>query len=84
MEAIARFWQRCPRLTAKEFRDDCPVTPSPLRFAEDALAPTISTNPIRCHYNKHHAAYVETLNELVHGTRYASIKLEEVVRATKG
>jgi superoxide dismutase, Fe-Mn family len=61
-----------------------PFKLSPLPYAEDALAPTISANTIRYHYNKHHAAYVKTLNELVQGTSYASMKLEEVVRATAG
>jgi Fe-Mn family superoxide dismutase len=61
-----------------------PFKLSPLPYAEDALAPTISANTIRYHYNKHHAAYVKTLNESVQGTRYASMKLEEVVRATAG
>src|SRR5262249_2100710 len=36
------------------------------------------------HYNKHHKTYVETLNKLVAGTRYADMKLEEIVRATVG
>jgi superoxide dismutase, Fe-Mn family len=61
-----------------------PFKLSPLPYAEDALAPTISANTIRYHYNKHHAAYVKILNESVQGTRYASMKLEEVVRATAG
>ena len=46
-----------------------PFKLSPLPYAEDALAPTISANTILYHYNKHHAAYVKTLNELVHATR---------------
>jgi len=61
-----------------------PFKLSPLPYAEDALAPTISADTIRYHYKKHHAAYVKTLNELVQGTHYASMKLEEVVRATAG
>jgi len=61
-----------------------PFQLSPLPYAEDALAPTISANTIGFHYHKHHKTYVETLNKLVEGTRYADIKLEEVVRATAG
>jgi len=61
-----------------------PFTLSPLPYDEDALAPAISAKTIGFHYNKHHKAYVETLNTLVAGTRYAEMKLEEIVRATVG
>jgi len=59
-----------------------PFTLAPLPWAEDALAPTISAKTIGFHYHKHHAKYVETLNKLVAGTRYADMPLEQVVRAT--
>jgi len=58
-----------------------PFTLSPLPWAEDALAPTISAKTIGFHYHKHHNTYVETLNEFVAGTRYTNMKLEEIVRA---
>src|ERR1700733_7690841 len=61
-----------------------PFTLSPLPYAEDALEPAISAKTIGFHYNKHHKTYVETLNKLVEGTRFAEMKLEEVVRATAG
>jgi Fe-Mn family superoxide dismutase len=61
-----------------------PFQLSPLPWDEDALAPTISAKTIGFHYHKHHHAYVETLNKLVEGTRFADMKLEEVVRATVG
>jgi Fe-Mn family superoxide dismutase len=59
-------------------------TLSPLPYAENALEPAISAKTIGFHYNKHHKTYVETLNKLVEGTRFADMKLEEVVRATAG
>jgi Fe-Mn family superoxide dismutase len=61
-----------------------PFKLSPLPWADDALAPTISANTISFHYGKHHAAYVKTLNELVAGTKFADMKLEDVVRQTAG
>lgn len=67
-----------------EFPMATPFKLSPLPYSEDALAPTISAKTIGFHYGKHHAAYVKTLNELVQGTRYADMKLEEIVRATNG
>lgn len=57
-------------------------TLAPLPWAEDALAPTISAKTISFHYHKHHSKYVETLNKLVQGTRYATMPLEQIVRAT--
>jgi superoxide dismutase, Fe-Mn family len=61
-----------------------PFTLSPLPYDESALDPTISARTIGFHYHKHHKAYVDTLNTLVKGTRYADMKLEEVVLATAG
>ena len=51
-----------------------------LPYAEDALAPVISGKTISFHYGKHHKAYVEKLNELVEGTPYAEMSLEDVVK----
>jgi Fe-Mn family superoxide dismutase len=59
-----------------------PFTLKPLPWAEDALAPTISAKTISFHYHKHHKAYVDKLNKLVAGTRYADMPIEQVVRAT--
>src|SRR5689334_24707061 len=57
-------------------------TLSPLPYEESALEPAISARTIGFHYHKHHATYVKTLNELVKGTRFADMKLEEIVHAT--
>jgi Fe-Mn family superoxide dismutase len=59
-----------------------PFTLPPLPYDEGALAPTISSNTMSFHYGKHHKTYVEKLNELVVGTRFAEMRLEDVVRAT--
>jgi Fe-Mn family superoxide dismutase len=56
----------------------------PLPWDEDALAPTISANTISFHYHKHHQSYVDTLNKLAPGTKFADMKLEEIVRKTAG
>ncbi len=61
-----------------------PIALPKLPYAEDALAPVISAKTISFHYGKHHATYVKTLNELIAGTDYESLQLEEiVVRAAK-
>jgi len=59
-------------------------TLSPLPYEEDALQPVISARTVAIHYHKHHKTYVETLNKLVEGTRFADMNLEDVVRATAG
>jgi len=59
-----------------------PFSLKPLPWAEDALEPIISARTISFHYHKHHNTYVETLNKLVDGTRYADMALEQVARAT--
>jgi len=64
-------------------------TPGPfelpaLPFDESALAPVISARTIGLHYGKHHRTYVEKLNELVAGTRFADLPLEHVIAATVG
>jgi Fe-Mn family superoxide dismutase len=59
-----------------------PFTLPPLPYDEDALAPTISGKTMNFHYGKHHRAYVDKLNELVTGTAFAEMTLEEIVRAT--
>jgi Fe-Mn family superoxide dismutase len=53
-----------------------------LPWAKDALAPTISAETIDYHYGKHHKAYVDNLNKLSPGTRYESMSLEDVIKAS--
>jgi superoxide dismutase, Fe-Mn family len=61
-----------------------PFKLAPLPWGEKALEPTISANTISFHYHKHHQTYVDTLNKLVEKTKYADMKLEEIVHATVG
>jgi superoxide dismutase, Fe-Mn family len=55
-----------------------------LPYAIDALAPHISKETLEYHHGKHHAAYVKKLNELVAGTKFERIPLEEIVRTADG
>jgi len=61
-----------------------PFELAPLPWEENALEPTISARTVSFHYHKHHKTYVDTLNKLVAGTRYADMKLEKIVQATAG
>ena len=55
----------------------------PLPYAADALEPHISKETIEYHYGKHHAAYVTNLNDLIRGTAYDGISLEEIVKKAR-
>ena len=59
-----------------------PLALPPLPYDEEALAPTISGRTMSFHHGKHHKAYVDKLNELVPGTKFAGMTLEDVVKAT--
>ena len=61
-----------------------PFKLAPLPWEEAALAPTISANTISFHYHKHHQTYVDTLNKLVEKTKFADMKLEQIIQATAG
>src|SRR5689334_24814036 len=67
-----------------ERRTDMAFTLPELPYAKDALAPVISAETIEYHYGKHHQAYVTNLNNLVPGTKYENMSLEEVVKASHG
>jgi len=56
----------------------------PLPWDEGALAPVISSRTVGLHYGKHHKGYVDKLNELVAGTRFADMPLELVIASTVG
>jgi Fe-Mn family superoxide dismutase len=59
-----------------------PFKLAPLPWDEKALEPTISAKTISFHYGKHHQTYVDTLNKLVEGTKFADMKLEKIVQVT--
>lgn len=56
----------------------------PLPYAEDALAPHISAETIQFHYGKHHQTYVTNLNNLIPGTEFENLSLEEIVKKSSG
>jgi superoxide dismutase, Fe-Mn family len=51
-----------------------------LPYAMDALAPHISKETLEYHYGKHHQTYVTNLNNLVKGTEFETMGLEDIVR----
>lgn len=59
-------------------------TAKALPYAHDALAPAISEETMRYHHDKHYVGYVNKLNELVAGSPYEHLALEEIVRQADG
>ena len=55
-----------------------------LPFERDALAPYISTETLEFHHGKHHQTYVTNLNNLVPGTEFEGLSLEEIVVKSTG
>ncbi len=55
-----------------------------LPYKYDALEPHISRETIEFHYGKHHQTYVTNLNNLVSGTEFEGLALEDVVKQASG
>ena len=55
-----------------------------LPYAYDALEPYISAETLHFHHDMHYAGYVVKLEELVAGTRYESMSLEDIIRESDG
>ena len=55
-----------------------------LPWASDSLEPHMSAKTIGFHHGKHHATYINKLNELVEGTAFAEKSLEEIIKETAG
>jgi Fe-Mn family superoxide dismutase len=51
-----------------------------LPYGYDALEPTMSARTLHIHHDKHHAAYIKALNELLGQTGSTTASLEDVVR----
>ena len=50
-----------------------------LPYAMDALEPHISTDTMEFHYGKHHRGYVDKLNNLIEGTHFEDMPLEQII-----
>jgi Fe-Mn family superoxide dismutase len=56
----------------------------PLPYAQDALAPHMSAETLEYHYGKHHATYVQKLNDAVKGTDDENASLEDIIMKAEG
>jgi len=57
---------------------------APLPYAYDALAPFTSAETLEFHHDKHHATYVTNLNNLIKGTEFEGLSLEDVIKQSAG
>ncbi|MBO7287564.1 MAG: superoxide dismutase [Bacteroidales bacterium] len=55
-----------------------------LPYKRDALEPHISQRTIDFHYGQHHAGYVKNLNNLIEGSKYETMSLEEIIKNSEG
>jgi Fe-Mn family superoxide dismutase len=55
-----------------------------LPYSEGALEPHMSTETLQYHHGKHHKAYVDKLNELIKGTKFEYMGLEEIILSAEG
>ena len=51
-----------------------------LPYARNGLEPHISAETLDYHYGKHHQAYVTNLNNLIKGTEFENLSLEDIVK----
>ena len=57
-----------------------PFVLAPLSFAYDALEPHIDMVTMTVHHSKHHAAYINKLNDAVKGTPYEKMTLDSILQ----
>jgi Fe-Mn family superoxide dismutase len=55
-----------------------------LPYKTEDLSPVLSSKTLEFHYGKHHQAYVTNLNNLIKGTEFEKMNLEEIVRRSDG
>lgn len=55
-----------------------------LPYKNDSLEPVIGMGTIEFHYGKHHLAYVNNLNNLIKGTQFEQMSLEEIILNSSG
>ncbi len=55
-----------------------------LPYEYDALVPVISKQTLEFHHDKHHAAYVNNLNNLTKGTEFEEMEIIDIILKAKG
>lgn len=55
-----------------------------LPYATNALEPAISQDTVNYHYGKHEKAYIDNLNNLIKGTKFEEMELEDIIKYADG
>lgn len=55
-----------------------------LPYPKNALEPHISAETLEYHHGKHHATYVNNLNNLIRGTEFEKMPLQDIVLKSSG
>jgi len=55
-----------------------------LPWPAQALEPQMSARTLQLHHGKHHASYVEKLNQLIRNTSFANLELDAIVLQAEG
>ncbi len=55
-----------------------------LPYSKKALWPIISEETLEFHYGKHHMGYINNLNNLIPGTPYEDMSLEDIIKNSSG
>ncbi|MCX8514070.1 MAG: superoxide dismutase [Fe] [Burkholderiales bacterium] len=55
-----------------------------LPYQLDQLAPYLSKETLEFHYGKHHQTYITNLNNLIKGTEFENLSLEEIIKKSNG
>jgi superoxide dismutase, Fe-Mn family len=55
-----------------------------LPYPKNGLEPSISGETLEYHHGKHHATYVTNLNNLIKGTEFENLSLEEIIKKSSG
>ncbi len=56
----------------------------PLPYAKNALEPHISEETLEYHHGKHHQTYVTNLNNLIPGSEFENMSLEDIIMKSSG
>jgi len=56
------------------------LTQFPLPYDYNALAPYMSENTLHFHHDKHLAAYINNLNDLIAGSAYEALPLRKIIK----
>lgn len=55
-----------------------------LPFSYDSLEPFLSKEAVEIHFEKHHKGYASKLNKLIHGTKFDTMLLPDIIRYSEG